>query len=91
VTASLHDVVVPSRDTLLASVHACGPLSDAVVALAAAGGGGVALMPCCHRTRAFRQGGASGRPLVDVRPRCDMTAEVSAIQRWKKGRRQKPF
>jgi hypothetical protein len=77
VTASLHDVLVPSPDTLLVSVHACGPLSDAVVELASRGGGGVALMPCCHHTRAFRRGGGVAR-LVDVNALTNTSAKVRA-------------
>lgn len=76
ITASLHDALVPSPDTLLVSVHACGPLSDAVVELASRGGGGVALMPCCHRTRVFRRNAGAAAPLVDVNARTDTSAKV---------------
>lgn len=56
-TDSLHyveggiDSVRASPDVLLASVHACGPLSDAVLARAAAARSPVAVMPCCHSLR----------------------------------------
>ncbi len=36
---------------LLTSVHACGPLTDAVLERAMDGGAPVAVMPCCHSLR----------------------------------------
>lgn len=39
----------PSPDTLLVSVHACGALTDLVLALAVDGRAPVAVVPCCHR------------------------------------------
>ena len=36
-------------DVLLASVHACGALTDLVLALASDAGAPVAVVPCCHR------------------------------------------
>jgi hypothetical protein len=40
---------VPSPDTLLVSVHACGGLTDLVLKMAVEGGSPVAVVPCCHR------------------------------------------
>lgn len=36
---------------LITSVHACGPLTDAVLERAVRGGAPVAVMPCCHSLR----------------------------------------
>ena len=36
---------------LLTAVHACGPLTDAVLERAVSGGAPVAVMPCCHSLR----------------------------------------
>jgi hypothetical protein len=38
-------------DDIVVSAHACGDLSDEVLARAAAVGARVAVLPCCHRTR----------------------------------------
>jgi len=46
----LEDVVVPS-EALLASVHACGPLTDRVLDHAIAARCRVAVLPCCHDLR----------------------------------------
>ena len=40
-----------SSSVLVTSVHACGPLTDAVLERAVAGGSPVAVMPCCHSLR----------------------------------------
>lgn len=37
-----------AQDDLVVSVHACGALTDDVIAHAAAAGSRVALLPCCH-------------------------------------------
>jgi hypothetical protein len=42
------DAVRAAPDVLLASIHACGGLSDAVLAKAMAGNSPVAVLPCCH-------------------------------------------
>ena len=52
---------------LLSAVHACGPLSDAVLARAAAGGSAAAVMPCCHSLRKQRLPDLPGITL-EVRP-----------------------
>ena len=39
---------VPSPDTLLVSVHACGGLTDLVLKMAVDGSAPVAVVPCCH-------------------------------------------
>lgn len=44
---------VPDRSCLLASVHACGSLSDQVVAMAIESGAPVGLVPCCHSSKQF--------------------------------------
>ncbi len=40
--------VAPTPSTLVASVHACGSLTDRVLDVALAGGSPVAVLPCCH-------------------------------------------
>ena len=43
--------VQADSSVLFASVHACGPLTDAVLARAVHSGAPVAVMPCCHSLR----------------------------------------
>ncbi|MGD9548132.1 MAG: methyltransferase [Candidatus Krumholzibacteriia bacterium] len=45
--ARVEDAVIPPG-AILASVHACGALTDRVLDLALAGGHRVAVLPCCH-------------------------------------------
>lgn len=47
-------------DSLVVSVHACGALTDAVLALALGGGARVAVLPCCQETGASDDGGLAG-------------------------------
>jgi hypothetical protein len=58
-TAALASVPV-SSDDLVVSVHACGTLSDSVLARAVAGGARLALLPCCHDARTCDTGGLTG-------------------------------
>ena len=58
------------RDDVVVSSHACGALTDAVLARAAAAGARVAVMPCCHRldtadAKAFA-GWADGALAIDI-------------------------
>jgi len=53
--ADVANVVVASED-LVVSVHACGELTDLVLALAIRGRARVAVMPCCHDARLNDQG-----------------------------------
>lgn len=46
----LNDVVLGPND-LVVSAHACGRLTDAVLARAVAAGARVAVLPCCHAKR----------------------------------------
>jgi hypothetical protein len=52
----LEETEVP-REALLASVHACGPLTDRVLDKAIASRCRVAVLPCCHDLRACDTGG----------------------------------
>jgi hypothetical protein len=47
-------------DDLVVSVHACGALTDVVLALAIRGCARVAVMPCCHDAQENDQGGLGG-------------------------------
>jgi len=58
-TSDLARVPLSAGD-LVVSVHACGALSDAVIARAAAAKASVALLPCCHDARTCDSGGLAG-------------------------------
>ena len=58
-TRDLAGLAVTPHD-LVASVHACGPLTDEVLALAVAGAARVAVLPCCHDERRCDLGGLGG-------------------------------
>lgn len=47
-------------DDIVVSAHACGPLTDEVLAKAVAARARVAVLPCCHATVSGDQGGLSG-------------------------------
>jgi hypothetical protein len=47
VTADLEDVEIANTDVVVAS-HACGRLTDVVIARAASAGARLAVLPCCH-------------------------------------------
>jgi hypothetical protein len=47
--ASGVESVVVERDDLVVSCHACGSLTDTVLALAVRAGARVAVLPCCHQ------------------------------------------
>jgi SAM-dependent methyltransferase len=49
-----------TADDLVASVHACGSLTDIVLEKALAAGSRVALLPCCHDLETGDQGGLQG-------------------------------
>ncbi len=49
-----------SADDLVVSVHACGALSDTVIARAVAARAHLALLPCCHDARTCDTGGLAG-------------------------------
>ena len=53
------DSTVDCGGVLLASIHACGALTDEVLRLAVAGRSPVAVMPCCHSLR--KHGLGAGR------------------------------
>jgi hypothetical protein len=55
----IEDVVLSDSD-LVVSVHACGSLTDAVLARAAAARARVAVLPCCHDLDVNDEGGLSG-------------------------------
>jgi hypothetical protein len=47
-------------DDVVASIHACGPLTDAVIGLATASRSRLAVMPCCHDLGSGQTGGLTG-------------------------------
>ncbi len=47
-------------DDLVVSAHACGGLTDLILARAAAAGACVAVLPCCHDLRSGNLGGLEG-------------------------------
>ena len=52
--------VALADDDLVVSVHACGALSDAVIAKALAARARLALLPCCHDVETCDAGGLAG-------------------------------
>jgi len=59
VEGALDDVVVESDDVVVSS-HACGRLTDVVLARAVAARARVAVLPCCHDLEACDAGALSG-------------------------------
>jgi hypothetical protein len=57
--ASLEDVALTSDDVVV-SVHACGALTDRVIAHASGAGARLAVVPCCHDLDVADTGGLSG-------------------------------
>src|SRR5688500_5159563 len=55
----IQDVAV-QPDDLVVSCHACGALTDEVLALAAAARARVAVLPCCHDAGAYSKGTLNG-------------------------------
>ena len=55
----IQDVTVQADD-LVVSCHACGALTDEVLALAAAARARVAVLPCCHDAGAFSGASLNG-------------------------------
>jgi hypothetical protein len=49
-----------SKDDLVVSGHACGPLADVVLERASAAGARVAVLPCCHDLAVSHAGALSG-------------------------------
>ena len=60
VEGRLEDAEVAGPETLVASVHACGTLTDDVLDMALAARCRVAVLPCCHDLRACDTGGLDG-------------------------------
>ena len=55
----LHDIALRPTDLVVAS-HACGELTDLVLAKALAAKARVAVLPCCHDLKTADQGGIGG-------------------------------
>jgi hypothetical protein len=68
--ADLETIELRSDDVVL-SAHACGPLTDRVIALAVAARARVAVLPCCHSLAKCDTGGLEG--WVDGPLAIDMT------------------
>jgi hypothetical protein len=54
------DTAVLGEDDVVASVHACGALTDRVIELAAAAGARLAVLPCCHDLDTAETSGLTG-------------------------------
>jgi hypothetical protein len=54
------DAIVLTSDDVVVSTHACGALTDLVLARAAAAGARVAVLPCCHDADTCDAGGLAG-------------------------------
>ena len=59
VNGHMDDVAVGSAD-LVVSCHACGPLTDQVLARAVSGRARVAVLPCCHDAKTCDTGSLGG-------------------------------
>jgi hypothetical protein len=57
--AGVEDVALDASD-LIVSIHACGALTDAVLARAIAANARVAVLPCCHDRQTCDTGGLEG-------------------------------
>lgn len=54
------DTVPIAKDDVVVSIHACGALTDDVIARAMAAGARVAVLPCCHDAETSDVGGLGG-------------------------------
>ena len=59
VQASIDDVVLTDNDVVVSS-HACGALTDRILARAVAAGARLAVLPCCHDVETCDPGPLSG-------------------------------
>ena len=59
VSGDLEDVPLSESD-IVVSAHACGSLTDTVIARAVSARARVAVLPCCHDLKTCRDGGLSG-------------------------------
>jgi hypothetical protein len=59
VHAAIEDFAV-SADDLVVSIHACGDLTDSILAKATGAGARVAVLPCCHDLNRCATGGLEG-------------------------------
>lgn len=59
VTGAIADVAISALDVVV-SAHACGTLTDDVLAKAIGASARVVVLPCCHESRVNDQGGVGG-------------------------------
>jgi len=59
VASSLEDIVI-SRDDLIVSSHACGTLTDQIIAQSIKAGARLAVLPCCHNLARSDTGALEG-------------------------------
>lgn len=71
--------VEPDEHSLLTAVHACGPLTDSVLALTIRSGCAAAVMPCCHSVRKFEPPLGLGLDMDDVRAEAKAVGPSAAI------------
>jgi len=65
IVAPLDQITLQATDRVV-SVHACGSLTDDVIARALAASASVALLPCCHDAETCDDGGLGGWLPMDV-------------------------
>jgi hypothetical protein len=70
IESRIEEVAIDAED-LCVSIHACGGLTDVVIARAIAAGARVAVLPCCHDARDNDGGGLGG--WVDAPLAIDLT------------------
>ncbi len=80
VSGRLQDVTL-SPDDIVVSTHACGSLTDDVLAQAVRAGARVAVLPCCHalRTRGELEGWLDGALAMDVERATSLRAAGYAV------------
>ena len=71
--------VEPSEDTLLTALHACGPLTDAVLALSVRSRCSAAVVPCCHSLRKYAPPPSLGLDMSTLRASAAAVGPVATI------------
>lgn len=72
-------LVEADSDTLLTALHACGKLTDSVLALSIRAQCAAAVMPCCHSLRNFNPPAALAVDAHELKAAVDKVGPVAAI------------